>query len=860
MLRHRELCVPVAVDPEVTSTDRDAAPGLKTAGLDMQLVEDTAVFTEIVPVPALSPASASASAPVPVSDTAPAPTAAKKVHLCAFSCCGQAASLTCGGCGLVRYCSRDHQTGHWKQHKKVCKATDDLSVRCREVARFLMEEPVDKWEAELERLIESGQAMCEPLVALGVCETLVARMSEARQADGLRILMNVIGRLSSVVDGAKRLCVAGTFDLLEELFRAHLTDELAMVAACAVVFNCMRAADCAKRFMSNGLVEGVVGAVRSHPASLKAALFGTMAILLLAQADLPSVHTTMRNAGAVKVLKAAARAFPDEWSIVDCVVKALSILQETTVPDPAPATTIGHLCASSCCGQAASLTCGGCGLVRYCSRDHQTGHWKQQHKKVCKATDDVSVRSREVARFMIEESIDSWEKGLLSLIEPEPAMCESLVALGVCETLVARMSEARQADGLRILMNLIFSLSSVVDGSKRLCVAGTFDLLEELFRQHLLDELAMTAGCTVVFNLVHFAESAKRFVSADLVEGVVGAVRAHPASRQTTSFGTMVISMLAHADLPSVHITLLNAGAVEVLKAAARAFPDDRTTVDCVAKGLSLLQHTTVSSPAPAPATTIGYLCASSCCGQAASLTCGGCGLVRYCSREHQTGHWKQQHKKVCKATDDVSVRCREVARLLAVEPIENWQPRLSRLMNGTAELPMCVSLVALGVCETLIVRTSEPRQAADQRQVLVLLGRLSIVDDGAKRLVVGSTFEIIEEVLRTHLTDSEAMFFVCSVVFNLFSADVTSERFMSADVVGGVVAAMRAHLALEDHMTHGAATIVALVQSDRPHILAKLKAAGAVEVMTAAALAFPEDTHMKDRLQMVLAHPSFQP
>ena len=43
--------------------------------------------------------------------------------------CGEAgASLKCGGCGLVYYCSRECQKKHWKVHKKECKTKSTESV------------------------------------------------------------------------------------------------------------------------------------------------------------------------------------------------------------------------------------------------------------------------------------------------------------------------------------------------------------------------------------------------------------------------------------------------------------------------------------------------------------------------------------------------------------------------------------------------------------------------------------------------------------------------------------------------------------------------------------------------------------
>lgn len=34
--------------------------------------------------------------------------------------CGAAASLRCGGCSVVHYCSKEHQRQHWATHKAQC--------------------------------------------------------------------------------------------------------------------------------------------------------------------------------------------------------------------------------------------------------------------------------------------------------------------------------------------------------------------------------------------------------------------------------------------------------------------------------------------------------------------------------------------------------------------------------------------------------------------------------------------------------------------------------------------------------------------------------------------------------------------
>ncbi len=43
--------------------------------------------------------------------------------ICAFcEATGSSVKLnTCAGCGLVKYCSREHQRSHWKTHKADCR-------------------------------------------------------------------------------------------------------------------------------------------------------------------------------------------------------------------------------------------------------------------------------------------------------------------------------------------------------------------------------------------------------------------------------------------------------------------------------------------------------------------------------------------------------------------------------------------------------------------------------------------------------------------------------------------------------------------------------------------------------------------
>ncbi|CAL4088943.1 unnamed protein product [Meganyctiphanes norvegica] len=40
--------------------------------------------------------------------------------------CGAAAGLTCGGCGNIKYCDKDHQRRHWKIHKNECRPIKEI--------------------------------------------------------------------------------------------------------------------------------------------------------------------------------------------------------------------------------------------------------------------------------------------------------------------------------------------------------------------------------------------------------------------------------------------------------------------------------------------------------------------------------------------------------------------------------------------------------------------------------------------------------------------------------------------------------------------------------------------------------------
>ena len=243
------------------------------------------------------------------------------------------------------YCSREHQTGHWKQHKKVCKATDAVSVRCREVARFLAEEPVDSWQTCTDSFIYDKSCyegpFYESLIALGACETLVARMSfpcESRGRVATIQLSDFFCRLSSIDDGARRLSVTCTYHLLAKLFSAYLMDIDAIHAFLDLVVNLLSEEEARAKLLSSlgPVVEGVLIAMRAHTAVVEVAVAGTVAVSLLAETSRPDVLSGLLNAGAVEVLNAAMLAFPEDRECIGFrATSALGILQRYAASIPA---------------------------------------------------------------------------------------------------------------------------------------------------------------------------------------------------------------------------------------------------------------------------------------------------------------------------------------------------------------------------------------------------------------------------------------------------------------------------------------------------------------------------------------------
>ena len=74
-------------------------------------------------------------------------------------------------------------------------------------------------------------------------------------------------------------------------------------------------------------------------------------------------------------------------------------LRGSTLVAPAIAIAIAPECANCGARRLPLRVCSGCGLVRYCSAECQTAHWKPMHKKVCKWA--VQCINHEFSEFIL---------------------------------------------------------------------------------------------------------------------------------------------------------------------------------------------------------------------------------------------------------------------------------------------------------------------------------------------------------------------------------------------------------------------------------------------------------------------------
>jgi hypothetical protein len=112
----------------------------------------------------------------------------------------------------------------------------------------------------------------------------------------------------------------------------------------------------------------------------------------------------------------------------------------------------------------------------------------------------------------------------------------------------------------------------------------------------------MYNGCSLVIQLLRAGDIGDKPVTAGLVEGVVAAMRAHATSAQVSMPGAMAITILADSSRPDLLSRLLNAGAVEALRAAILACPDDVNVRNFGGTVLLLLQDHAASMAVLAPA------------------------------------------------------------------------------------------------------------------------------------------------------------------------------------------------------------------------------------------------------------------
>jgi hypothetical protein len=186
--------------------------------------------------------------------------------------------------------------------------------------------------------------------------------------------------------------------------------------------------------------------------------------------------------------------------------------------------------------------------------------------------------------------------------------------------------------------------------------------------------------------------------------------------------------------------------------------------------------------------------------------------------------------------------------RFFTEEPVDNWHTTLpSVLREAGLHKPMFEALIALGICETFIVRGLVPPWEAGVLDLVWLLCRLSGTVGGARRLDVTVTYYLLEELFCTYIMDQGGMQAGCSFVSFLLNSEGCVERLKCTQVVEGVVDALRTHRAVEIVVVAGIMAIARMARYRSPEIHRKLVTAGAVEVLKQAMDACPCDSNTRD-------------
>ena len=117
---------------------------------------------------------------------------------CGLPGCSIMTTMKCAGCGVVAYCSRKHQKGHWKTHKADCQQAaagenDDAlipaaftAVRCGAVEKTSIILWVEKEDATVAKkmLCHNVPLFAALHVRMVNLESLFKNVTEVREEEG----------------------------------------------------------------------------------------------------------------------------------------------------------------------------------------------------------------------------------------------------------------------------------------------------------------------------------------------------------------------------------------------------------------------------------------------------------------------------------------------------------------------------------------------------------------------------------------------------------------------------------------------------------------------------------------------------